>query len=177
LGALQIGHGPPPAGNFRAISALTLAVVVGRASGLAAGDGEVGRSSGAAPGRILVVDDHAPTREIVSAALEGAGFAVLACASGEEGLRQIAADPTIGLLITDIMMPGRLDGWRLAESGKALRHELRVIYISAVPTVVPTAQQGPGLGPLVPKPCPPKLLIASVERVFGLSPGPRQRAL
>jgi CheY-like chemotaxis protein len=139
-------------------------------------EGEVGRSGSPATGRILVVDDHAPTREIVSAALEGAGFAVLACASGEEGLRHIAADPTIGLLITDIMMPGRLNGWRLAASGKALRQELRVIYISAVPTVVPTPQQGPGLGPLVPKPCPPKLLIASVERVFGLSPGPRMKA-
>lgn len=125
--------------------------------------------------RILVVDDHEPTREIACAALEGAGFAVLACASGEEGLLKIARDPTIGLLITDIMMPGRLNGWRLAESGKALRDGLRIIYISAFPNVVPAPGQAPGLGPLVPKPCTPKQLIASVQRSFGLSPGPRQR--
>lgn len=133
-------------------------------------------TTGSPPMRILVVDDHEPTREITCAALTRAGFAVSACASGEEGLVKIAGDPSIGLLITDIMMPGRLNGWRLAESGKALRRGLRIIYISAVPNVVPAQSQGPGLGPLVPKPYTSKLLVASVQRVFGLTPGPRQRA-
>lgn len=125
--------------------------------------------------RILVVDDHQGTRDIACAVLEGAGFAVLACASGEEGLLTIAQDPTIGLLITDIMLPGRLNGWRLAQSSKALRGGLRIIYITAVPSVIPEPGQGPGFGPLVPKPCTPERLIASVQRVLGLSPGPRRR--
>jgi DNA-binding NtrC family response regulator len=127
------------------------------------------------PKRILVVDDHQGTREAACAVLQKAGFTVSACASGEEGLLTIARDPSIGLLITDIVMPGRLNGWRLAESSKALRESLRVIYITAVPSVVPRPGQGPGLGPLVPKPCTPAQLIASVQRVLGLSPGPRRR--
>jgi len=101
---------------------------------------------------------------------------VLACASGEEALLTIARDPTIGLLITDIMMPGRVDGWRLAESSKALRRGLKVIYITAVPSVIPRPGQGPGLGPLVPKPCTPEQLTLSVRRVLELSPGPRRRS-
>jgi CheY-like chemotaxis protein len=125
--------------------------------------------------RILVVDDHEGTRDFTCSVLQNAGFAVLSCASGEEALVTIAQDPSIGLLITDIMMPGRLDGWRLAESSKALRGGLRVIYITAGASVIPSQSQGPGLGPLVPKPCTPEQLIISVQRMFGLSPGPRRR--
>lgn len=121
-----------------------------------------------------MVDDHEGTREMVSAVLESAGFAVLTRASGEEGLLEIARDPSIALLITDIVMPGRLNGWRLAETGKALRDGLRIIYITAAPHAVPAS--GPGLGPLVPKPCVPDQLVASVERALGLTPGPRRRS-
>src|SRR6185437_4212315 len=69
---------------------------------------------------ILVVDDHEGTRDVFCAILRKAGFVVQGAASGAEGLLRIAEDRSIGLLITDIFMPGRLDGWRLAESGRAL---------------------------------------------------------
>ena len=59
------------------------------------------------PKRILVVDDHQGTREAACAVLQKAGFTVSAAASGEEGLLTIARDPSIGLLITDIVMPNR----------------------------------------------------------------------
>lgn len=132
-------------------------------------------SSGSLPAtRILVVDDHEGTRELVGAVLRKAGFTVLACASGEEGLLTIARDPNIGLLITDIMMPGRLDGWRLAESSKALRDNIRIIYITAFPGLIPVPGQNPGLGPLLPKPCPPEQLLAGVRRALEMIPGPRR---
>jgi two-component system cell cycle sensor histidine kinase/response regulator CckA len=100
---------------------------------------------------------------------------VLACASGEEGLLAIARDPNIDLLITDIMMPGRLNGWRLAESSKALRASIRIMYLTAFPSVIPRPGQSPGLGPLLPKPCTPQQLIVGVQRALGISPGPRRR--
>ena len=128
-----------------------------------------------APTRILVVDDHEGTRELVGAVLRKEGFTVLSCASGEEGLLTVARDPEIGLLITDIMMPGRLNGWRLAESSKALRNGIRIIYITAFPSLIPGPGQRPGLGPLLPKPCPPERLIAGVRRMLEISPGPRRR--
>jgi CheY-like chemotaxis protein len=137
----------------------------------------VRRSSCARPfDRILVVDDHEATRDLLCSFLQKAGFTVSAAGSGAEALIRISQDPTIGLLITDIIMPGPLNGWRLAESSKALRSGLRIIYITADPKLVPTSGQGPGLGPLVPKPCAPAQLVASVERAFGLSRGPRNRA-
>jgi CheY-like chemotaxis protein len=126
------------------------------------------------PDGILVVDDHEATLDLLCSILRSAGFSVSGASSGAEGLVRIAEDPTIGLLITDIIMPGRLDGWRLAESSKALRADLRIIYITANSKLVPTPAQGPGLGPLVPKPCAPAQLIAGVQRALGRSPGPRR---
>lgn len=125
--------------------------------------------------RILVVDDHEGTREMVGAVLRKTGFTVLACSSGEEGLLTIARDPNVRLLITDIMMPGRLNGWRLAESSKALRNSLRIIYLTAFQSLIPEPGQSPGLGPLLPKPCAPEQLILGVRRALEMSPGPRRR--
>jgi len=57
---------------------------------------------------VLVVDDSPTYREVLRAALEEAGYAVVTAASGEEGLRIAAADPPAAILV-DSVMPG-IDG-------------------------------------------------------------------
>ena len=60
--------------------------------------------------RILIVDDEAPIREVLSASLADEGYPVIKVArSGEEGLRLMEEEkPTVVLL--DIWMPGSMDG-------------------------------------------------------------------
>ena len=125
------------------------------------------------PPRILIAEDHEGSRDFACAVLSEAGFDVVGAGDGEEALFAIAADPSIGLLVTDIMMPGTLDGWALARKAKALRPALRVVYMTAVAAMVPADQDGPGYGPLLPKPWTPEQLLGWVRRSLRLSPGPR----
>lgn len=60
-------------------------------------------------GQILVVDDSAPVREILSTCLAHAGYGVIEASSGREALRQIdALQPDLVLL--DVQLPD-LSGW------------------------------------------------------------------
>src|ERR1700737_3852451 len=55
---------------------------------------------------VLVVDDDPDIRRSVVQALEDDGMMGIGAASGQEALRILNRDPTVGVLLTDIMMPG-----------------------------------------------------------------------
>ena len=71
----------------------------------------VGKYS-ARPGekRVLVVEDDAPTRELVRRTLEQDGWQVLEAENGELGLEQASKEPP-GLVVLDLMMPV-MDGFQ-----------------------------------------------------------------
>jgi CheY-like chemotaxis protein len=64
--------------------------------------------------RILVVEDDSLVRELVVEALREEGYEVIHAANGEQAMawckRQIA-----DVLVTDIRLPGEVDGWQIAE--------------------------------------------------------------
>jgi DNA-binding response OmpR family regulator len=82
----------------------------------------------AAP-RILVVDDERFFREGIRDALEAAGFACVTAATGVEAL-DLAADPAIGVVVLDVVLPG-LDGLEVLRRLRERQPELRVIILSA----------------------------------------------
>ena len=61
---------------------------------------------------ILIVDDDENTRDILSRALEDNGFKAITAKDGNEGLKQLANDPT--LIVLDLEMP-RMDGFEFLE--------------------------------------------------------------
>jgi CheY-like chemotaxis protein len=61
---------------------------------------------------VLVVDDEAPIRELISVMLELEGHRVLQAEDGNRAL-EIAAEEYLDLVTLDVMMPG-LDGWEVA---------------------------------------------------------------
>ena len=70
-----------------------------------------------APGRserILVVDDEAAVLNSVAAMLDGSGFDVSTAGDAEHALRHLQDDPGCGLVLSDVMMPGR-DGLSLLD--------------------------------------------------------------
>jgi CheY-like chemotaxis protein len=71
-------------------------------------------STGSAPVTILIVEDDEHVREFGVELLSEAGFRVLEATNGEEALSLLESDPNIGVLFTDINMPGPLDGLTLA---------------------------------------------------------------
>jgi CheY-like chemotaxis protein len=94
---------------------------------------------------VLVVDDDPDVRDLLISVLEEHGITVVAAAAGGEALRILGADPSIDLLLTDVMMPG-ITGITLAERAAALRPDLKIIFASAYPGA------GPPPGPLLHKP-------------------------
>ncbi len=114
-------------------------------------------------GSVLVVDDSSTTRRILRRGLEGAGYAVLEAADGEEGLALCrAARPDLVLL--DVDMPV-LDGpatLRAMRADPALR-SLPVLFLTAR-TAGGEVAHGLDLGAddYLKKPCDPAELVARV---------------
>ena len=81
------------------------------------------------PVRILLVDDDDGVRDYTALVLEEAGYAVRVASRGEDALRVLVAEAPFDLLITDVIMPG-WDGTELARRVKAVRPELKVLFIS-----------------------------------------------
>src|SRR6185295_2660208 len=67
--------------------------------------------------KILIIEDHADMRELLTWQVELMGFAALAAKQGSEGLRKAQSDNP-NLIILDIMMPG-MDGWQAARELRA----------------------------------------------------------
>jgi signal transduction histidine kinase/CheY-like chemotaxis protein len=78
---------------------------------------------------ILVVEDDADVRAYVVDTLGGMGYDVLEARGGEEALRLMKEYKGIGLLLTDVVMPG-LNGRKLAEEAVQLHPNLKVLYMT-----------------------------------------------
>jgi|HubBroStandDraft_1064217.scaffolds.fasta_scaffold825103_1 CheY-like chemotaxis protein len=79
---------------------------------------------------ILVVEDEPLIQLITSEALNESGYRVLVAGDADEAIGILRKDSTVCLLFTDIVMPGALDGFGLAEWAKSVRPDLKVLYTS-----------------------------------------------
>lgn len=79
---------------------------------------------------ILVVEDEFIIRFAVSDALRDAGFRILEAGSGDEGLTILLSGQVIDLLVTDVRMPGEIDGMELTRRSKLLNDARPVIVCS-----------------------------------------------
>jgi len=79
---------------------------------------------------VFVVEDEFLVRESIVRELEDAGFGVMTAESGDEALDILSKLPRIDVLLTDIRMPGRINGWTLADMARRQSPKLPVIYMS-----------------------------------------------
>ena len=79
--------------------------------------------------RILIVDDEKDTRDFMARALSGK-YEVLTAADAEFAMKQLDADRSIRLLLSDVRMPGE-DGITLMKAAKAMNPGLAVILLTA----------------------------------------------
>ena len=79
----------------------------------------------------LVVEDEFMLRLELAEELGRAGWRVVEAGSGEEALSLLDTNPDF--LITDIRLPGSVDGWDVAEAARRRSPHLPVIYVSANP--------------------------------------------
>ncbi len=118
---------------------------------------------------VLVVEDEPLILEVVSDELNDAGFDVHQASSGEEAMALLAAQPSLDLLLTDIRLPGRLDGWGVAEQARQRFATLSVIYVTGYSGT--PARQVPG-SVLIMKPYRPAAIVKAAQ-TLGISTTPR----
>jgi CheY-like chemotaxis protein len=78
---------------------------------------------------VLVVDDEAAVRMLVSETLEDLGYAAIEAAESKAALRVLESDAHIDLLITDVGLPG-LNGRQIADAARLLRPRLKVLFMT-----------------------------------------------
>ncbi len=117
---------------------------------------------------ILVVDDEASVLALVRTMLWRAGYTVLEASEGEEAVRLAAGHATpIQVLLTDVLMPD-MNGYEVAEKVRALRPEIRVLYMSGYRDKVIVESTGRQLSdaPMIRKPFTQHILIDRIAAVL-----------
>jgi signal transduction histidine kinase/CheY-like chemotaxis protein len=79
---------------------------------------------------VLVVDDEPVIRMLIREVLDDLGYASLEAENGWSGLRQLETDRRIDLLVTDVGLPGGMNGRQLADAARAYRPGLKVLFIT-----------------------------------------------
>lgn len=82
------------------------------------------------PVRILVVEDEMFTRMDAVEMLCAAGFDILEATNADEAIQMLERDVDIGLLFTDIDMPGSMNGLKLAAAVRERWPPVRIIATS-----------------------------------------------
>lgn len=83
-----------------------------------------------ATGDHVVVEDEPTVQSMIMKQMTRLGYTVLAASTGPEGLDLLKTRPDIDLLFTDMMMPGGIDGYQLAEMARQEKPDIRVILSS-----------------------------------------------
>jgi PAS domain S-box-containing protein len=104
-------------------------------------------------GTALLVDDEADLLDVADAYLADLGYTVIRAGNGAEALEALERAGEIDLMVTDIIMPGNMNGIELAKKVRELRPGIKVIYTSGFPAEALTERSGAlEGGPLLHKP-------------------------
>jgi signal transduction histidine kinase/CheY-like chemotaxis protein len=79
---------------------------------------------------VLVVDDEPTVRMLIMEVLAEGGFAALEAQDGAAGLAILRSDVRIDLLITDVGLPGGMNGRQMADAARVSRPDLKVLFIT-----------------------------------------------
>jgi len=84
----------------------------------------------ATSGVVLLVDDEPGVRMVVRDILSDLDYTVLEAESGQAGLNIVASEVRIDLLLTDVGLPGGMNGRQLADAARQRRPDLKVLFIT-----------------------------------------------
>ena len=96
---------------------------------------------------VLIVDDEPTVRMLVIEVLEDLGFTALEAGDGPAGLRILQSSTPVDLLVSDVGLPGGMNGRQLADAARTIRPDLKVLFITgyAENAIIGNGQLGPGM--------------------------------
>nr|WP_207625319.1 MULTISPECIES: PAS domain S-box protein [unclassified Methylobacterium] len=99
---------------------------------------------------VLVVDDEPTVRMLVTEVLEDLGYTAIEAADSASGLQVLQSDVRIDLLISDVGLPGGMNGRQMADAARVTRPDLKVLFITgyAENAAVGNGQLEPGMAVL-----------------------------
>ena len=117
---------------------------------------------------VLVVDDEPTVRTFVGEVLRDVGYAVLEAGDGAAGLALLRSPARIDLLVTDVGLPGGMNGRQMADAARLHRPGLRVLFITgyAEQAVLGADPLEPGLQVMT-KPFTAEALVQRIRAMLG----------
>ena len=79
---------------------------------------------------VLVVDDEPTVRMLITEVLHELGYTPIEAADGPAGLKVLQSNVRIDLLITDVGLPGGINGRQMADAARQIRADLKVLFIT-----------------------------------------------
>ena len=79
---------------------------------------------------ILVIEDEATIRSLITEVLADAGYRALSAPDGQAGLQMLQSRRRIDFLITDVGLPGGINGRQVADAARVSRPALKVLFIT-----------------------------------------------
>jgi DNA-binding response OmpR family regulator len=110
---------------------------------------------------VLLVEDHSRLRKILQLALESDGFRVTAAESADAALALLERGAAADVLLSDIRMPGSIDGLQLARWARIHHTEMAILLQTGF------SDLDTGDFPLLRKPYPPEELSARLRAIVG----------
>jgi CheY-like chemotaxis protein len=116
---------------------------------------------------VLVVDDEPTVRMLVTDVLEELGYSSLEAADGAAGLKILQSNTRIDLLVTDVGLPGGMNGRQMADAARVSRPDLKVLFITgyAENAAVGNGHLEPGMAVLT-KPFAVDILAARIKELL-----------
>lgn len=99
---------------------------------------------------MLVVDDEPTVRMLVADVLQDLGYTAIEAADGAGGLRILQSDARVDLLVSDVGLPGGMNGRQMVDAAREHRPDLRVLFITgfAENSLLNNGQLEPGMAVL-----------------------------
>ncbi len=118
-------------------------------------------------GVVLMVEDEPDVRMVVRDILEDLDYTVLEAESGQAGLNIVASEVRIDLLLTDVGLPGGMNGRQLADAARKSRPDLKVLFMTgyAASAIVGNGRMEPGMQVMT-KPFALETLAARVRGII-----------
>ena len=123
------------------------------------------------PNAVLVVEDEPLVRALAVDVLEEVGFVVLEAPTADYALVVLEKREDICVLLTDVDMPGRLNGFQLARIVQDHFHRVRVIIVSG--KARPDRDDIAPDAIFIPKPYKLAEIVRTVQALAGRWPGSR----